>query len=230
MTRIPAAVMAIFVAYTAAAETTEKGRKAAKPPAAYSEPYDFQGIRLGITLSEFKATPPPVRPLSEDYKVILNCSDAQGGTVDCAWRQRSIQYDLLTYGSKAHIDVAGQHSKDHSFEFIAKPEDPEPRLFRITLKMESSDMRYMNHRYQVLVDALEQRFGRPSEKSEVVQNAFGARFNNEIRSWGNTKSNVFVFRFADDLNTTELRYILIDHYRHYEKRLAEKRAKSPPKL
>jgi hypothetical protein len=199
----------------------------AQTPKKADEPFDFRGIRLGITLSEFKAAPPLATPISADYDVYTRCWEIKPKDVfQCVWWMQDRGVAPGSGGGyNASVDVAGRSSKDHSFAFIAKPGDPEPRLFWMTFKMESSD-----YLYGVLVDGLARRFGKPRIESEVVQNAFGARFNNEIRSWGNSKSNVSTLRFADDLDTTELRYILINHYRHYEKRLAEDRAKSPPKL
>ena len=60
------AAAALSVTFGAgAADKTTNDKKDVKPDAGfvmafYAEPFDFEGIRLGMTVSEFKAAPLPV--------------------------------------------------------------------------------------------------------------------------------------------------------------------------
>src|SRR4051794_12267896 len=91
---------------TAAAQTSKKSAKPQLPAENQraDEAYDFKGIRLGMTLSEFKAAPVPDQTEYEycymsdgaygcsDRRTanpVPDCSSTQGvGTVTCTWVYR----------------------------------------------------------------------------------------------------------------------------------------------
>jgi hypothetical protein len=194
----------------------------------YREPYDFRGIRLGFTVSEFKAAP----LLDQDWQdrrapEFVKCGpdadsrdNAQLGVVKCEWMADQKKY----YGSAA-LQTGGTYVlRSHSLYFIAKPGDPEPRLFRMLFDTNALA-------YEEIVGSLTAKFGKPRVVDpSIVQNRMGASFNSESRMWSNSVSSVTAFERSERIDSMALLYELEDYAKFFDEAQAKQRANTPSKL
>jgi hypothetical protein len=117
-------------------------------------PYAFFGIRLGMTVGEFKRLLAPVSPgihsvaVCEDYFE----ADYSGHTVRCTWQQDRAEGGTVT-SAIALGDIA---VVDYSFEFAPASPGSEPRLYQFVL-VTPNDAR------AIVFKRLSERFGPPSQ-------------------------------------------------------------------
>lgn len=183
---------------------TTKSVQARSPE--YPEPYDYRGIRLGMTLGEFKKAPSAAK-ISQltadfryaDFSIEPVCSNDQrardiftlvpvrgtqdsGGTA-CTWAYFK-QSKYLSKWTVAELSVGGYLTHSYRFDFIQKPEDEEPRLYQIEIQVSSEA-------YAAIVLGLEEKFSKPTMvQNGVVQNAMGASFASTTSTWNNAQSRI----------------------------------------
>jgi len=125
----------------------------------------------------------------------------------------------------------GRYPTDrYSFEFVAKPGDPEPRLFRMNFYGKDS-LTGITQRYNGFAAALAERFGKSTAAyREPVQNALGATFNREIRVWENIHGKIALILFEPNLEYITLRYFIPAYVDYHNQRLDETEAGKGPQL
>jgi hypothetical protein len=195
----------------------------------YSEPYDFKGVaHLGMTLTEFKVAPVPEEGISLDRgRPSAYCLKPDtAGLVKCTWVQEEFSLNV-----PIRVPIAGQRTALHSFEFIAKPNDAEPRLFRMTFHHHDDSFNAVTQRYEVFGAALAERFGKPTAvEVRPLQNALGAMFEQEIRMWANKYGKIALIRFDQSLEYITLRYFVPEYVDYHNARSSEEERKKGPKL
>jgi hypothetical protein len=193
-----AAIAAASMGYAAPV----KKQPAASPPA---PPFAMRGVRLGITLDEFKSLSIPtddgqIEPLAacsngpmpnSDIRLeaILG-SDEEAGVVNCQWFARrpsgTQSYERLW------VDL-GSGKGPPSFDFIS--DGTNYRLFRISF--------YANAQYyNGVMDALSRNYGAPKTLTSSFQTKSGAVFPNTTSVWSNSSSTIIL----------DLRCRLVDRY------------------
>ena len=192
-------------------------------------PFDFRGVRLGITVSEFKALPILDRDWDDRRAPkFVRCGPddnrerAQLGVVSCEWRTADSQGRFET---SAALQTGGTYVlMTHLLHFIAKPGDPEPRLFRMLFNSNA-------HAYGEIVDSLTTKFGKPKVADPaLVQNQMGATFNSDTRMWDNGVSTVIAIERSGRIDRMALMYGLTSYEAFFEERKKAERGKAPSKL
>lgn len=200
--------------------------------AAEDEPFSFRGIKLGITIDEFRRIPHPEMP--NDKKAHVRCStDIKKNEYDLFHLDSDLkkagvhQCGFFSSRSSSYhdrISVANiQYVAEPSFHFFAKNNEPH-RLFRIIIPVA---VPYTNQ----LLDALRERYGEPQTSTDrEVQNAFGASFQSRFRMWQNSVSEISVLERAPKLDGTTLMYLHTSLMKELERRLEEINGRPSSKL
>jgi hypothetical protein len=197
---------------------------------AYPEPFDFKGIRLGMTVSEFKAAPMPVAaderttPVctgeSDVWEVRIDADEAKAGVVKCAW----VHFAGRQGSSAVKPQIVNSRPKNYELEFISKPGDAEPRLFSIRFGLFSDA-------YDEIVTAIIDRFGKPADALEsAVQSRAGAVFHNDILHWANDTGTILAVRRSGSVDTMALVYRLTEYEKYRDATKAQLRAQRGPGL
>lgn len=212
-------------------------------PAGPQEPFDFRGVKLGITASQFKLLPIPQDAKlaqlpsfpglrQKTFLTHAECSNDPGsvltlllpekklGVVECGWVVTETGYSETRY--KSDLRVGDYLVSGYLFRFIAKQGESEPRLFdiRIWLKSEA---------YQSVSQMLAQKFGMPSKvENFVVKTRVGASFDSATSEWISQTSRVILEQYSGDINTSALRYSLDDHQAFYERQRSAQKLNGGP--
>lgn len=195
----------------------------------YKSAYDFKGIKLGITLSEFKqlAIPQSSKPFNttdkvEPVKVV--CSDEEKnplkitsisslvtageykyGAIACEYGYDTISYpntaNPLTIYKQADILVGDYSTYTNTFRFIKLTEDAEPILYKIQLT-------FSENGFKSVASGIKEKFGNAKSSNVVVQNKVGGVFNSTVLQWNNPISTIALERFYTSVNTSGLVYFL----------------------
>lgn len=243
--------MLIVAIVTTSIVEAQVQKKAVNPKPVYSEPHDFKGIRLGISLAEFRAAPVPddreyeeqectyrgfstpgTGVVCEKYKVRPEpeCdTPTADGVIACQWVYKERNYKNQR-GKTHYPSIAGRTVDHYSLEFIARPDDVEPKLFRMEFRYKGS-LNAIADRYEIVGAALAERFGNPTAREEIpVRNAFGAVFEKGIRVWANKHSKVALIRFDGSLEWLTLRYFVPEYVDYHSERMVEEEKRRGPKL
>lgn len=192
------------------------------------EPFDFKGIRLGITQDEFMQLPVPAtsEPINSIDTVMpakpvctntesstakvsvyasLSNAEKQLGIVNCEYSYTIITganspYPLIQHRI-AEVLVGDYYSKSNTFSFIKSSSGDALVLYRINFTLHSKSFDSVDF-------GLRERFGKPKTTNQVVQNRVGGVFNNTIEQWDNPLSAIVLERYSYDLNTSGLVYFL----------------------
>jgi len=176
-------------------------------PAKAAEPFDFRGIKLGITIDELRTTPHPDGELQASavvvcsydqpshYAVAVTEEEAAIGVRTCAYFLPG--QGVLSLLEPAPIKVGGRETtKKITFSFIEDPQDHSSRLFRIMVPVgidAEGDVE----------DALIGRFGPPvSAEENTAHTLMGAAIPRKTLSWTNQESSILLqapFARVDDM-------------------------------
>lgn len=195
----------------------------------YKNAYDFKGIKLGITLSEFKQLPIPQssKPFNttdkvESVKIVCNdteknplkitpisslvtAGEFKYGGVNCEYGYDTISYpntaNPLTIYKQAEILVGDFSTFTNSFRFIKLSEDAEPILYKIQLT-------FTENGFKSVANGVKEKFGNAKSSNVVVQNKLGGVFNSTVLQWSNAISTIVLERFYTSVNTSGLVYFL----------------------
>jgi hypothetical protein len=177
-------------------------------------PYDLRGIRLGMTLSEFRVYPFPDTEKRAQNQVIctpdrdvrkgmlLGGSDldppptfAKIGVIICRYYTR-MSSGLIMSG----FDFAGTGFKVVTFLFSPEESGNQPRLFNITVRMP-------NALFESVVAAFTAKYGEATgSTASTVQNRMGASFPQAKLDWSNKVSSISIERVAGDISTMAVNY------------------------
>ena len=147
--------------------------------AATQKPFDFRGLRLGISLDAFRreeparATPPgSVAVCDTDLEAAslgMVLRDAHSLSIACKWAHRT-----QNGWSESLAVVDGTPARDHVLRFMAMPGDASPRLYRMSFVI---DARVADD----FAQALSSKFG-----TSRVERANGY----QTRTWENAASSI----------------------------------------
>ena len=147
--------------------------------AAAQKPFDFRGLRLGISLDAFRreeparATPPgSVAVCDTDLEAAslgMVLRDAHSLSIACKWAHRT-----QNGWSESLAVVDGTPARDHVLRFMAMPGDASPRLYRMSFVI---DARVADD----FAQALTSKFG-----GSRVERANGY----QTRTWENAASSI----------------------------------------
>jgi hypothetical protein len=247
------AVLAFFIITTASADNSksnakkpEETKKETTPE--YNEVFDFRGIRLGMTKTEFKSMPPPkdTEPSTlhidglrdKVVSVAPECSDDENasssaseiryasykdlGVVTCAWVVSEKYYSESKYISNLSVGSSG--AKSHEFRFIAMPGEKEPKLYEIQIFT-------FTRAFADTVSLLSEKFGDPAKiEKSTVQNGLGAIFENNTVMWHNSTGGVVLMQRFGDIESGLLQYTLNDHLDYLLGLQKAKKAIEDPKI
>lgn len=201
------AVIMIFSAAAVAVETSEDVR-----------PYDFKGLELGMTPSQFKAMldirPKYLHaPSGFSVTAVSACTGdergqmldlpaylAENGAVRCGWVKGT-----TSYGAPVGVSVGNHGVSIYRFSFIPKGNDLEPRLFGMEFVVSSES-------FYGVKSGLVQRFGEPSDIDVgEVQNRMGASFINQTVRWDNEVSAITLHQRFGTVDEGFLEYRLNEY-------------------
>lgn len=193
------------------------------------EAFDFKGIRLGITLSEFKQLPPPqsskpfnttdkiepVKVVCTDteknslkitvYSTLINAGEYKYGGVNCEYGYDTISYpntaNPFTIYKQAELLMGDYSSYSNSFRFIKLSEDAEPILYKMQFT-------FSENGFKSVANGLKEKFGNAKTSNVAVQNKVGGVFNSTVMQWNNSVSTIQLERFFTTVNTSGLVYFL----------------------
>lgn len=213
----------------------------------YTADYDFRGVRLGMTVSEFRLLPYPkeAKPYDPpqttpglrqvvttvatectgDQNALSSLNNVDGrefGVVQCGWVVLRREYTESK--SLSDIAVGELLARSYSFKFIALPGEAEPRLFQIQILTHARG-------FDDLAASLTEKFGRPTEVVKgAAQNRMGAVFDNNTLIWRNKTGEVSLYQLLDSVDTGLLLYQLNDHTQYYDVIMKNKKGKEGPKV
>jgi hypothetical protein len=196
---------------------------------ANAEPFDLRGIKLGMTLKEFKAMDYPdlgkfnglklfcsgdsiPSNIYGAYRVDVDASSAKAGLIRCMhFAPQSL--GSLTSTEEATLSVAGVETFT-TFDFAPNEEDPTVRgLLRINV---DSNMMYWDQFWA----AYTKKYGEPNEiDNGTVQNSYGATYSKIVASWKNDESSITLEQRNGNLKTMKIIYLYDPLARTYLKRL-----------
>ena len=184
--------------------------------------FDFRAAKLGMSLSDFKQLPFPDaqsytsrtgnapaiictgHPGLDSIEILLRSRGIEQslGVVKCLWAiQGELKFNRTTYYAPAPINVAGTPSQQILYYFVKRPEDPESRLFRISISGMDTD------HFERVAQGLKERFGPPAQlREETVQNRMGAKFSNTIMWWRNAYSSIYLIERSGTIDKMALTY------------------------
>lgn len=201
-------IVAMLVAGTALAQkpAPKATPKAATPkPALVAPPrlFDFKGVPLGISLTEFRAMPHPdgakartictgeKRQVTKTYSsepvdvMVFDTVEKSLGVVKCVWLHEGgdSYLDGMTAGLKL---AASQYAtNDYSFRFLKDPEDGVMRLYQYEGQSNLAA-------FDDVVEALTGKWGAPKLTEGKVQNKIGNSFDQTTAIWSNPLSTILV--------------------------------------
>lgn len=158
------------------------------------KPYDFKGIPLEISLSDFRALSHPdgnkakiicTGEKDEPADIMLfDATDQSVGMVKCKWIGVGETIMSDADGSVALSDT-GYAMYDYSFNFIRDPVDGVTKLYEFEGTTNVDAM-------TGTVKALSEKWGKPIIVRGSVQNQIGGTFNQTTATWKNSKSQIVV--------------------------------------
>jgi hypothetical protein len=172
-----------------------------------SEPFDFRGARMGMSLSDFRKLPIPggVNAIeaqafgipslvctdynsteSKFYLVSVNEEDEILGVIKCAWLTPPNPNEARYSWDYADVPVGEYGSKHVTFSFIKTPKASEHQLYDVSIVM-------TNKGFDSVVTGLTERFEKPaSTQTGKVQNKIGNFFSNTTITWRNDVSSIYL--------------------------------------
>lgn len=173
-----------------------------------SDPYDFKGIPLGISLQEFRQGG---NPDGKQNSVLVCSREKKNGrpnpivSIDPVWESAGIQRCAFIERDIGLISglTLGKRSGsfDHAFDFVRDPVDGNARLFNILITAHVEA-------YEDIKESLEQKLGPMSSISTgTVTNGFGATMPQVTCSWTKSDSSVAVQSPAAQANRLMVVYV-----------------------
>ena len=185
-----------------------------------SEPFDFKGVKLGISLDEFRKMPHPDAEdkeahyaakgssvvctgekvtLSGGYDIeptevtIYDRAEKAAGVIKCVWVNQSD--DRMARGKTAALSLADSRYAvyDYNFSFIPDPQDGVLKFYRFVGETN-------RNAFDAVVAALTNKFGKPAVSQDEVQNGIGNKFTRTMALWKNSISEIFVTDRSGELN------------------------------
>lgn len=170
-----------------------------------SEPFEIKGVKLGATEAE-------VLEKNPDIKRCENAAKA-GARSALADRECSIWRNL----HKDDVAVFAGFPASISFKLINE------QVGYVSVHLDSVH-------FNEVVAALKSKYGEPSSnKTEVVTNRMGAKFENNIVEWRQGASVIRAYKIASRINNSSVMLFTESYFKDVERRQAEiaaERAKS----
>lgn len=182
--------------------------------------HDFKGIRLGITLDEFKAMAPPPIARSGIDKDFAACSnekiqgayipppggvEASLGAINCEYGRNEYAFQgsssIRYYKSPIVIGSLGYNAMSAIFKFIKKTNDSEPKLYEM-------EFEFTGDNFQSVADGLKDKFGTPKALNTSVKNRMGGTFSSKNLIWENQSSIITLEEKGNELDKSLLTYEL----------------------
>ena len=189
----------------------------------YQDNFDYHGIKLGITLSDFKNIPPVMYKYQQNGLMDIAgyplCSDdaeskkmtyfpteepenSDAGIVTCIWAYHNDSKFSSNMPLLGIANVGDYGSDRYGFEFLKMPDDLEPHLFHIHLSMTYAAL-------PNVIEGLTTKFGeQTSITNEIVHNSFNAEYNDFVVGWENKSSKIIVESRYSDIDTGRIDYEL----------------------
>lgn len=185
-----------------------------------AEPFDFKGVKLGISIDEFRKMPHPDADdkdahyaakesavvctgekvsISANYTIeptevmLYDRAEQAAGVVKCVWVNKS--NDRMAKGKTAALSLAdsGYAVYDYSFSFIPDPKEGVLRFYRFVGETN-------RNAFGAVEGALAHKFGKPIITQDEVQNGLGNRFTRTMVIWRNSVSEIFVTDRSSEVN------------------------------
>lgn len=193
------------------------------------EPFDFKGVRLGISVDEFRALPAPDGVGRAGERVIVDCTgdEPESSAASCRWaveppppRDAYSAYQqraLAQYGPQTAQIVIGIDPGTASFSFT-RDTDGTLRLSEILVGA-SSDMA------PVVVAGLVERFGRAQQQTRgSVVTGLGMTVPQDQMTWRNRVSSIYLQTPAGSL---DLMMVVYEHTRLRELARSRETTRNP---
>ena len=195
------------------------------------EPLSYRAMRLGITISEFKALDSNIFSRSESKLIPVCLGDRE--IID-----KRLDNEFYQYGYDKQLDVIickyvitsrkpgrvqeigfvgiGNYATDnYEFKFIRKNESEPYVLFSINLFM------HINA-YKDVLGGMNEKYGYSRNVTKAdVQNRLGGRFENITTIWENEKSKATLLKYAGSLDQSVLLYEFLEYSRFITDKVKE---------
>ncbi len=203
--------------------------------------FDFRGISLGMSLTDFKQArfeissyqPGEREEKSASFAVCSDSSDkddiywpshttsmASSGGITCVFAFSPRGDYRFKKIKQAQITIGGHECDSYWFDFIALPGDPEPRLFRMVFLPSSLA-------HDLIVESLTAKFGKPSEVNyETLQVGFNAEPENPIHIWKSKVATIETQKLFGSSDHGIMIYELTKYVRHVEAK-GNRKSKNP---
>lgn len=181
--------------------------------AALAQAYDLRGIRLGVTLEQFRGLAYPdggkaafimchKQPGADaEIKLLPIETERAGGAIGCAYyKSERLSPGSPHFTAPAYLKVATV-SVDPVFWF-APDQRNVTRLYAISFRS------HVNN-WHTFWEGYTGRYGQPKNiKRDPIQNRMGATFDNIDASWVNEESKIFAYKRFANIDTSYFRYEL----------------------
>ena len=172
-----------------------------------TSPYEFKGVTLGITLTEFQAIPAPddyyaaaSAKINAQFKVKAHASKPEpscttrGEILVCQWVINDTKYG----GSEQEVTPISNGNGRADFEFASAPGD-QKRLARIVVRSNETWWDDFEGAYTV-------KYGQPKKAQSQVQNGYGADFDQTTLTWSNGVSDIVMVSRCDKIDQLCITY------------------------
>lgn len=164
---------------------------------AQSDAYDLRGVKLGMSLADFRKVEYPDTNRFKNAKSVCTgdseATRARGGyklqqysyekkleIIKCSW----FSPDAVGTNYSSIVYEIGGIPSGVLYKFVPLAPDKEPQLFEIEATID-------NDHFDFLIKAYVEKYGRPAtNKTETIQNKAGAFFENRTLSWKNMQSEI----------------------------------------
>lgn len=222
-----------------------KPSKEAEKIARYPLPFDYKGIKLGMTPDEFKAVQGVAPTINLGNGVIYQseplcsgeyateggdkASEPRGylkelGGLVCRFSGHMTYMQTTSFMQGAVPKIGDFNIIEHSFLFLPRKDGLPPKLYQINLE-------YRTEAFNYVVVALVEKFGNPAEWRKIeIQNKLGSVFTNEVVTWDNETGTIVVEKYSSDLTKSSATFELKSHIKYYLEEIKKIEAAKGPKI
>lgn len=202
-------------------------------PAIAAEPYDLRGIKLGMSISEFKKLPHPdgndskvictgdSKPegIRQDYELSVYGDESKAGVIICNfYLLRPFPTRLIWLDAQLNVASINAYMK---YKFLPDPlRGNELSLYAIIVRSNVAA-------WEKFWEGYTGKYGPPNHISDApMQNKVGATFDNVVATWDNKISGITLRKRFERIDNSYIFYI---HYRLSQEitRMIEKRDGKP---
>ena len=206
----------------------------------HADPYDLRGIKLGITMEEFRASPVPRSKQYPEKRVYCTGDDIPRGVmgfvplelVSGERAKLGVKYCDFAVRYEANDDTFNRVQWSIAGVFVHPilvfiPDPTDNRIYRLAW----IEMDFHMDFWDRLWSAYTKKYGKPTKVTESVgQNSFGTKFPKISAVWRNPESSIWLEQRVNTIDRMTIDYLHEDLMKVYDARRKKLRDEEAGKL